>query len=158
DEQSVRPIWWVHVTRDRLDHAFADEAAQLLASLPQARVRIFYTAADADLPADGNVTRGRPTADALAALGLPTDASAYICGPTAFRDAMSAALVALGLSAQRVHTELFGARSAITPGVTDVRRVPPHPPAGPPGTGPSVTFARSGLAVPWSDAQPSLLD
>lgn len=158
DEPSARPVWWIHVTRDRREHAFADEAAQLLRSLPHARERIFYTAADAEVPAGGAVTRGRPTTKALAALGLPTDASAYICGPVAFMDEMSAALVAVGVSAQRVHTELFGARSAINPGVTDVRRVTPHAPAGPPGTGPLVTFARSGLAVRWSDARPSLLE
>ena len=34
----------------------------------------------------------------------------------------------------------------------------PHPPDGPPGTGPAVTFARSNLAVAWDDRYPSLLD
>jgi ferredoxin len=35
---------------------------------------------------------------------------------------------------------------------------PPHPPAGPAGTGPAVTFVRSRLTVPWDDRYPSLLD
>jgi ferredoxin len=33
-----------------------------------------------------------------------------------------------------------------------------HPPAGPPGTGPAVTFARSGLTVPFPDAPSTLLE
>jgi ferredoxin len=34
----------------------------------------------------------------------------------------------------------------------------PHAPDGPPGTGPTITFSRSNLAVPWDDQYPSLLD
>jgi ferredoxin len=36
--------------------------------------------------------------------------------------------------------------------------VAPHPPAGLPGDGPLVTFARSRLAVPWDPRFRSLLD
>jgi ferredoxin len=35
---------------------------------------------------------------------------------------------------------------------------PPHPPAGEPGSGPTVEFARSNLAVRWSPDHASLLD
>ena len=48
--------------------------------------------------------------------------------------------------------------SAINPGITDAVRTTPHAPAGAAGTGPAVTFARSGLTVPWSDGYPSLLE
>ncbi|MFI5751454.1 2Fe-2S iron-sulfur cluster-binding protein [Streptomyces sp. NPDC051644] len=34
----------------------------------------------------------------------------------------------------------------------------PHHPPGPPGTGPLITFARSGIITPWSPAHASLLD
>jgi ferredoxin len=34
----------------------------------------------------------------------------------------------------------------------------PHPPAGQPGEGPTIQFARSNLAVPWNSAYGSLLD
>jgi ferredoxin-NADP reductase/MOSC domain-containing protein YiiM len=158
DAQGQRPTWWVQVARDASEHAFAAESRRLLATLGDAHEVVFYTAPDADLPATGRVTRGRPTVAALAELGLPADTSAYICGPIGFMTEMTDALVALGIAPERVHTELFGARSAINPGVTDVRRVTPHAPPGPPGTGPLVTFARSGLAVPWSEAQRSLLE
>jgi ferredoxin-NADP reductase/MOSC domain-containing protein YiiM len=106
-----------------------------------------------------SVRRGRLSAGVLSGLGLPSSASAYICGPERFMTDMTVALVGLGLDRGSVHTELFGALAPINPGVTEIVRVPPHPPVGEPGDGPLVTFARSGLTVPWdADAAPSLLE
>src|SRR5438034_1143705 len=34
----------------------------------------------------------------------------------------------------------------------------PHPPRGEPGSGPTIEFARSNLAIPWSDDYASLLE
>ncbi|WP_328333312.1 MOSC and FAD-binding oxidoreductase domain-containing protein [Kribbella sp. NBC_00382] len=144
---SSRAVWWIHVARDEAQQAFASEAGQLLSGLPLAHQRVFYTA-----------TGKRPTADQFAELGLPAEATAYICGPAGFMTEMTETLAGLGIARDRIHTELFGTLAAINPGITDRRAVPPHPPEGTPGTGPLVTFARSGLSVPWSDSQPSLLD
>jgi ferredoxin len=72
--------------------------------------------------------------------------------------AMRESLVSLGFEASRVHSELFGGVSAINPGLTGVVRKTPHLPPGVAGTGPAVTFARSGLTVPWSEEYPSLLE
>jgi ferredoxin len=36
--------------------------------------------------------------------------------------------------------------------------VPPHLPPGPPGAGPLVTFARSGITTPFTDDRRNLLD
>jgi ferredoxin len=46
----------------------------------------------------------------------------------------------------------------MTPGISAAPSGPPHPPAGKPGTGPAVTFARSGLTVPWPPESGNLLD
>ena len=47
----------------------------------------------------------------------------------------------------------------INPGIVDgAPHRPPHPPAGAVGTGPSITFARSGLTVNWSQNYGSILD
>jgi ferredoxin-NADP reductase/MOSC domain-containing protein YiiM len=155
---STRDVWWIHAARDAAQHAFAAEAHQLLTSLPNAHERIFYTAADAEAPAAGPVIRGRPTRAALAALDLPPGATAYICGPASFMTDIRDALVALGIEPDHMHTELFGALPAINPGLTDTDRPAPHQPPGPPGTGPQVTFARSGLVVRWSGRDRSLLE
>jgi ferredoxin len=94
----------------------------------------------------------------LARLDLPRDAEAYICGPAAFMAEMSAALADLGIDRARVRTEIFGATPASTPGIAAQAARPPHPPAGDPGGGPEVAFARSGLTVRWGAGYASLLE
>jgi ferredoxin-NADP reductase/MOSC domain-containing protein YiiM len=146
--RSTREIWWLHTTRNRETHAFAAEVTALIESLPHARQLVFYTQ-----------TQGRPDQAAIAALGLPADATAYLCGPTQFMTDMRDALTTIGLDSAQIHSELFGALPPINPGIIDgAPRKPPHPPAGTPGTGPSITFARSGLTVNWSADYRSILD
>ncbi|WAJ44648.1 MOSC and FAD-binding oxidoreductase domain-containing protein [Mycobacterium sp. Aquia_216] len=146
--QSSRDIWWLHTSRNPESQAFAVEVTTLIESLPHARQQVFYTQ-----------TQGRLDQQAVAALGLPADAAAYLCGPTQFMTDMRDALTAAGLDTARVHSELFGALPPINPGIVGgALRVPPHAPAGPPGTGPSITFARSGLTASWSAGCGSLLD
>lgn len=145
---SGRDIWWLHTTRNRETQAFATEVASLVESLPSARQSVFYTQ-----------TQGRLDRSAIAALGIPASATAYLCGPTQFMSDMRDALAADGLAPERIHSELFGALPPINPGVVDdTPHKPPHPPAGLPGTGPPITFARSGLTVTWSSAYGSILE
>jgi ferredoxin-NADP reductase len=156
ESESTREVWWIHTTHDTTTHVFADEAADLLRSLTSARSLVYYTAGADPLPS--GVTAGRLTADVISKLGLPEDASAYLCGPESFMDDVTAALTSAGVDPTRIHTERFGSRSAINPGVVAADAPPPHQPPGPPGVGPAVTFARSGLSVRWSDDYPSVLE
>jgi ferredoxin-NADP reductase/MOSC domain-containing protein YiiM len=147
-QRSDREVWWLHAARRPDEHAFAGEARTLLATLALAHEHIFYSAAT---PGELETTRahaGRLTADSLAGLGLPADADAYVCGPAAFMSDAQDALKDRGIP--DVRTELFGALDAINPGLVGQTPVAPHPPPGPPGTGPLVTFARSGLSVPFN--------
>lgn len=145
---SGRDIWWLHTARNRETQAFAAEVATLIGSLPRARQQVFYTE-----------TQGRLTRDAVAALGLPTDGVVYLCGPTQFMTDIREDLVGIGFDPALIHSELFGALPAINPGVVETgTSTPPHQPAGPPGTGPAITFARSGLTVNWSPGYRSILD
>ena len=134
--RSTREIWWLLGAREPQEHPLAAEAHALLASLPHAREYVFYSA-----------TAGRLSKDKLLALDIPADASAYICGPASFMTDMRDALSAAGVDPSRVHTELFGALASINPGLTGQAARPPHQPPGPAGTGPMVTFARSGIAT-----------
>lgn len=153
---STRPVWWIHTTHDQQSQAFSAEVADLLAHLPAARCLVSYTTPSGPLPAGARA--GRLTAEAIAGLGLPTDAEAFVCGPEKFMDDIVAALTAAGLDPSRIRTERFGSRSAINPGVVAADAPPPHQPPGPPGTGPAVTFARSGLTAGWSDRYGSVLE
>ncbi|HMD24857.1 MAG TPA: 2Fe-2S iron-sulfur cluster-binding protein, partial [Streptosporangiaceae bacterium] len=68
------------------------------------------------------------------------------------------ALTALGIGADRIRTELFGALPSITPGITGQARRAPHQPDGPAGPGPLVTFARSGIAAAFGTGRRSVLE
>ena len=101
---------------------------------------------------------GHVTKDTLAALGLPASAQAYVCGPPTYMADVRDALSAAGLAPGRIHTELFGALAATDPGVVGHAVPAPHQPPGPPGTGPLVTFARSGISTPIAASWSNLLD
>ena len=72
--------------------------------------------------------------------------------------AIRAGLDALGVPPARVHTEAFGAEAPITPGIVPHATRPPHPPEGDPGTGPLVSFVRTGLNVRWDDTFATILE
>ena len=156
--RTERDIWWIHGARGSHEHPLAAEADALLASLPHAHQRVFYSAAAPPERHRAHAAAGRLTKDRLAGLDLPASASAYVCGPASFMADMQDALAATGVDPARIRTELFGAMPAINPGLTGQVPRPPHQPAGPPGTGPLVTFARSGLSVPFPAGQRSVLD
>jgi ferredoxin-NADP reductase/MOSC domain-containing protein YiiM len=159
DEAGPREVWWIHTTHDARTHALADEASDLLGRLPEAHSLVYYTAPDRPPAQDSGIRVGRLTADVVADLRLPTDATAYVCGPESFMSDVTAALAAAGLDPREIHTERFGSRSAINPGVVPTgAAAAPHQPPGPLGTGPAVTFARTGLATTWSDRYGSILE
>jgi ferredoxin len=91
-------------------------------------------------------------------LQVPRDADFYICGPPAFMRDLIVGLTGWGVAISRIHTENFGSAPSKTPGVAALPHPPPHPPAGPPGTGPLVSFARTGLSTRWRSEFQSLLE
>ena len=159
EEHSDREIWWLHGTRSSRSHSFAAETKALLAALPNGTARVYYSRPGPDDREGRDYdSAGRLTAPALAALDLPRDAEAYLCGPTPFMDEISAGLAAMGIDAAHIHTEPFGPAPGLTPGIAATPARTPHPPAGEPGNGPTIEFARSNLAIPWSSDYASLLE
>jgi ferredoxin-NADP reductase/MOSC domain-containing protein YiiM len=155
---SKRDIWWLYGARGPHEHPFAAEAHALLASLPHAREHVFYSVATPAERRRVHAADGRLTKEALAGLGIPASANAYVCGPASFMADMHDALTAIGVDPATIHTELFGALPSINPGLTKQTRRPPHQPPGPPDTGPLVTFARSGITTPFGSDWHSVLD
>ena len=156
---SNRDVWWLHGARNRAEEPFAEESRSLLAALARGHRYVCYSRpAPGEVPGRDYQTAGRLSASVLAGLGLPPDADAYICGPAAFMAEISAALVELGIDGARVHTEIFGAAPSSTPGIAAADTRPPHTPAGDPGDGPEIAFARSGLTVRWGRGYGSLLE
>ena len=152
-----RVVWW-HVARGPSTRVFGQESSALVSQLPAGEAHVSYTGAE---PAESSwrgagheqVHRGRSVLADFASLGLSPGTTAFLCGPTTFMTAVRRQLIDLGLDGDRVHTEAFGQPSS--DGQPDR---PAGPPPGPPGTGPDVTFSRTGLTVPFSDSYRSLLE
>jgi ferredoxin-NADP reductase/MOSC domain-containing protein YiiM/ferredoxin len=156
---SSREVWWLHGARDGAENPFASECRELLERLPGSHFHVFYSRpVDSDRLGSDYTAAGRMSVEAVDALGIPQDSVAYLCGPADFMAVLTAGLREYGLSFARIHSEVFGATAALTPGIAAAPSSPPHQPPGPPGVGPDVDFARSGLTVPWGAQYPSLLD
>jgi ferredoxin-NADP reductase len=157
--RSRQDIWWLHGARNRAEEPFAAESRSLLQALPGGHRYVCYSRpAPGDAAGRDYQTAGRLSASVLAALDVPRESDAYVCGPTEFMAEMSTALVDLGVDATRIRTEFFGPAPAITPGVTLTPTRPPHHPDGESTDGVRVGFARSGLTVHWDTRYASLLD
>ena len=153
-----REVWWIHAARSAEEHAFAQEARQLLAMIPGSHSAVAYSKPHpTDQPGSDFDVRGRWDLAGLEKLGLPIGADVYMCGPSAFLKEMNFNLISLGMSQDAIHQEVFGPADSIEPGVTKSEVKPPHPPV-PLGTGPIVSFTRSGLAVPWDRRFKSILE
>lgn len=154
------PVYWVHGARNGAEHAFGTEVRSLLEQLPGSKRLIAYSQ---PLPSDREGrdfdVRGRLDLAKLHALGIPTDADVYLCGPDAFMRDMQAALAALPIPKLQVRVERFtAATEGLTPGIVHPSTRAPHAPDGPAGSGARITFARSGVSVPWDERYHSLLE
>jgi MOSC domain-containing protein YiiM/ferredoxin-NADP reductase/ferredoxin len=154
-----RAVWWLHGARDSKSHSFATEVRQLLGRLARGRSQIWYSrpAADDRQGREYDAT-GRLGIEVLDRLGVPRGGDFYICGPSGFLGDLRTGLAAWGVPAGRIHAELFSGGPSLTPGVISMAARAPHPPAGTPGTGALVSFARSGIAARWRLDDRSLLE
>jgi ferredoxin-NADP reductase/MOSC domain-containing protein YiiM len=156
---SHREIWWLYGTRNREEHPFAAESRTLIASLPHGRSYICYSRpSESDRLGQDYDRAGRLGLAVLKQLAVPRDAEFYLCGPSQFLKTLTTDLSAWGVSANQVFTEIFGAAETKHPGIHSVQTRPVHQPEGTAGPGPQVSFARSGLTVPWRPEWQSLLE
>jgi ferredoxin-NADP reductase/MOSC domain-containing protein YiiM len=157
-EKSQREIWWIYGARNRVDHPFAEESRSLLKQLSRGREYIVYSRPAAtdqvgtDFDAPGHIDTAL-----LERIGVSQGSDFYLCGPTSFLQSMRDGLRNWGVLAGNVHMEIFGALESITPGMAQVAHTP-HLPQGPPGSGPPVSFARSGITAAWDPKFASLLE
>jgi ferredoxin-NADP reductase/MOSC domain-containing protein YiiM len=157
-ERSQREVWWIYGARNSVEHPFAEESRSLLKQLSRGRGYIVYSRpaqidqVGADFDAPGHIDTAL-----LEKIGVPQGSDFYLCGPSSFLQNMRYGLRNWGVLAGNVHTEIFGSLEAITPGMAQVDHTP-HPPQGPPGSGPPVSFARSGITAAWDPKFGSLLE
>ena len=155
----ARAVWWLYGARNRKEHPFAEEVRRLLDSLPSGHSHVVYSQPEpADKLGFDYDTAGHLNMALLDELGVPLTADFYLCGPPAFLHSFSAGLSEREVGAPRIHTEVFGPEGSIRPGIVASARRQAHLPPGVPGTGPQVSFTRSGLAAPWNSSFHSLLE
>jgi MOSC domain-containing protein YiiM/ferredoxin-NADP reductase len=158
-EASSREVWWIYGARNSGEHPFAAETRALLKALPRSHSHIRYSSpSPGDRPAVDFDAPGRVDMRVIKELGVSRDADFYLCGPSGFMNDLAVELGTWGVAANRIHTEIFGSSPPRTPGIAAAPHRPPHQPAGSPGVGPLVSFARSGLNVPWTPAFQNLLE
>jgi MOSC domain-containing protein YiiM/ferredoxin-NADP reductase len=155
---STREVWWLYGARNSAEHPFARECNELLRQLPRSCRYIVYSQGSASEPSGGDFDgHGHLGLDVLTRLGVPPEADYYLCGPVAFLQDLTQGLLSLGVPPSRLHSEIFGSEGSSTPGINE-QRPSPHAPAGPPGKGPRISFARSGLSVDWDSRYQNLLE
>jgi MOSC domain-containing protein YiiM/ferredoxin-NADP reductase len=158
-EGTMREVWWLHGSRNGREHAFAAEVRELLGRLRHHHSHVCYSTPDpGDRPEIDFDSAGHLDQRLLQTIDVPQDGDFYLCGPAKFMSDLTIGLRALGIAPDCIHTELFGARPSLTPGIAAAPKRSAHVPAGTPGPGPMVTFARSGLNVCWGPSYASLLE
>jgi ferredoxin-NADP reductase/MOSC domain-containing protein YiiM len=157
--ESPRAVWWIHGARCAKEHVFAKEARKLLDAIPGGHSVIAYSNPDPTDEAGKDFDiQGHLDLASIQRLGIPIDADFYLCGPTQFLADMNRYLAALGVARDAVHQEVFGSQGSIQPGVEKAETRNPHPPLRFAGDGPTISFTRSGLSVPWDERFKSLLE
>lgn len=158
-EGSQREVWWLYGARNSQEHPFAEEVRTLLGRLHNVRACVCYSQPGDDERQGRDFDRaGRLTPEVLDALHVPLDAEFYLCGPAAFLRDQTQGLLSRDVPGMRIHSEIFGPEASVTPGIGGGVLVQPHQPVGPPGLGPEVSFARSGLTTRWDARFQSLLE
>ena len=156
---SMREVWWCYGARNGTEHPFAADVRELLSALPRSHSFVMYSRpGNGDRAGRDYDQSGHLSLSLLQQLQVPRESDFYLCGPPAFLAGFIADLNSWGVHHSRIHSEIFGAGPSITPGIASSPGAPPHPPTTGTGTGPRVSFARSGLTVRWDSRYGNLLE
>ena len=155
NERSPREVWWLFGARNREDHPFAEESRNLLERCRMAGARLIQPPNPQDRPGVEFDASGRITIDALEKIAVPRDADFYLCGPACVLAGLDRRTRDLGVSNDRVHSEIFGPEKPITPGIAETphhRLTRPRAPPAPARMYPSPAAASTSLGTPNSQA------
>lgn len=166
DQDSGRPVWFIHGVQNGDEHAFGAHVRGLAAAHGNVDAHIVYTE-----PGPGDVqgrdydAEGFITIPMLESLGLgqveKKDADFYLCGPPPFMKALFNALLGWGVDEARIYYEFFGPASVLKEGGEEAPKpAPESPPDSPasPANGMTVTFQSSGVTVPWDPSKDNILE
>ncbi len=104
DVGTSRRVVVLHADRSPARHAHRAELRALVDDLPSAELHRWYE----DLGTRPVQERLRTGYLDLDGVDVPHDADAYLCGPAPFMTAVQSALLGRGITADRIHHEVFG--------------------------------------------------
>lgn len=96
-QKPTRPVAFLHSARTRKHQAFHDRLAQWNEEIPSSTYKALYSE-----EGDGFITK------AFLAEHIIDGSDIYVCGPTAFMEAVIKELYALGIPSAKIHYEFFG--------------------------------------------------
>jgi nitric oxide dioxygenase len=106
---SPRRIAFVHACRNGRVHAFKRWLAEAMATHANVSRAVFYEeVSPGDREGVDYDFTGRIDFSRIADQAILPDADYYLCGPVPFMQQQREALIALGVDAARIHTEVFG--------------------------------------------------
>ena len=109
EEQSDRPVWFIHGARDGDHHPLKQEVADLASKRAEITVHTAYSKPRStdrlklDYDSEGRIDR-----DLLAQIDAGREAHFMMCGPVGFMAGVQQDLEALGVHADNIHSESFG--------------------------------------------------
>lgn len=148
-----RRVVLITAARHAGDHPFRQEIAALGAMMPNLTLHTRYSEPDPSSPLQPDSV-GLVDAALLEALLPGTDIDVYLCGPASFMTAMEQTLSRLGVAEANFRFEAFGSatrerKRIVSPNAATQVATPQAAP---------VTFARSGISVPFDPCALNLLE
>ena len=85
EEESARPVWFVHGARNRQEHALREEVQELASGHENIRLHFAYSRpASEDVEGRDFDSKGRISIELLKDILSPAAYDFYLCGPTPF--------------------------------------------------------------------------
>lgn len=150
--KSSREVWFFYGVRNRADHILKEEIEAVAAEHKNVRLHVCYSRpTPEDVLGRDYQHSGRVSIELFKELLPSSNYDYFMCGPDAFMEGITKALLAWGVPKENVHFEAFNAVAKV------------KPPSG--GAGQTaalsklqITFGRTGATVPWNPKVASLLD
>ncbi|MEO1037285.1 MAG: MOSC domain-containing protein, partial [Pseudomonadota bacterium] len=157
--QSNRPVWFIHGARNGREHAMGSYIRELAEREESLHAHVRYSQPDdADVLGRSHDSVGRINVELLKSLLSFDDYEFYLCGPAEFMRSLYCGLLATGVAESRIHYEFFGPGSLLLDDAKPPATTNTNPTEGELTKSAPVTFARSGITVPWDPSVDSILE
>jgi ferredoxin-NADP reductase/MOSC domain-containing protein YiiM len=156
DSDNKRPVWFVHGTRNGLDHAMRGHMRRIAAENDNITVHICYSQPQPeDVQGRDYDSIGHVTVQLLKELLPHNDMEFYLCGPPPFMHSLIKGLWEWGVPERRIRVEVFGPDALMLEGTRPKRRQQEK------SDGEEIyeiVFSQSGITAQWDPESENLLN